>query len=107
MNPSTNSDEISADELAERFGPETASWADAGVRVIRDGADRVVLWHCEEKIGTILVDQAVGSGAPQVIVWWPNNEGGESGLAYAVGFVPADPVKARDTERERWRAACE
>lgn len=93
---------MTPDELAAFFGPDSTGWPDLGVTATRDG-DQARVWHADDLIAWT-EDSAEFPGRRKfyAALLPDRGDGHPMGVPFPAGFVPANPIKARDGERHRW-----
>jgi hypothetical protein len=89
---------MSPDEVTAAFGVSAAGWAERGVTVTRDG-DNARVRH-----GDTLLDRTETARGGRVYkpVLFVREDGTDRAPPYPPGFVPSDPIRAREIERARW-----
>ncbi|MFI0967000.1 hypothetical protein ACH4S8_37300 [Streptomyces sp. NPDC021080] len=99
--------ELTADQLRELYGEPADTWPGQGLDVV-EGEGRTEVFEDGVLIGWV-EDQEfphLGRSLPTFSTVITVFENGEPwGVPFPGGFIPASPLKARSSERQRWLPA--
>lgn len=95
---------LSAAELHELLGPQTSRWHDLGLTVQlgtpgdSDAADQVTVLHGDNIVGwTEWSPEFPDRRVFRVVI-----DGNRPAVPFPAGFLPPDPLRARQGEQQRW-----